>query len=36
MAPRVKFRYSFFVDRNYKLSIAGQLREEAGPCPDKR
>ena len=26
----------FLVDRNSKISTAGQLREETGPCPDKR
>ena len=26
----------FFVNRNFKISIAGQLREEAGPVPEKR
>ena len=30
MVPRVKFRESFPVDRNYKLSISEQLRE--GPA----
>ena len=29
-APRVK---QFPVDGNFKTRIAGQLREEAGPCP---
>ena len=27
---------SFSVDRNFKISVAGQSREEAGSCPDKR
>lgn len=25
----------FFVNRNFKISIVGQLREEAGPCSDR-
>ena len=24
------------MNRNFKISIAGQLREEAGPCSDRR
>ena len=37
MGPsRVSNRGLFLVDKNYKISIAGQLREEAGPVPEKR
>ena len=36
MGPRVSSWSSFPVDRNSKISITGQSREEAGPCPDKR
>ena len=35
-SPRVSNWSSFLVDRNSKMSIARQSREEAGPCPDKR
>jgi len=27
---------AFPVDRNSKISTAGQFREEIGPCPDRR
>ena len=35
-APRTNGLSSFLVDGYSEVGITGQLREEAGPCPDRR
>ena len=35
-APRANGSSSFLVDRYSEMGLTGQLREEAGPCPDRR